>query len=84
MDSGSTHNFLDLQTAKKLGCRIRKTCPLQVSVVGGSKLVSQYMVKAFQWKIHGVLFQTDVMLLPLGGYELVLGTIQWNFQELKM
>nr|GEU61595.1 putative polyprotein [Tanacetum cinerariifolium] len=43
-------------------------------------------------KGHGVLFTTDVMLLPLGGCELVLGvqwlstfrTIQWNFKELRM
>ena len=92
MDSGSTHNFLDIYTAKRLGCRLRSTCPLQVSVAGGTKLVSQYMVKGFQWKIQGVVFETDVMLLPLGGCELVLGvqwlstlgTISWNFQELTM
>ena len=92
MDSGSTHNFLDLYTAKKLGCRFTSTCPLQVSVAGGTKLVSQYMVSGFQFSIHGVKFTTDVMLLPLGGCELVLGvqwlstleTIQWNFKKLHM
>lgn len=38
------------------------------------------------------MFETDVMLLPLGGCELVLGiqwlsklgTIQWNFKDLRM
>ncbi|GJT36217.1 hypothetical protein Tco_0926636 [Tanacetum coccineum] len=39
-DSGSTHNFLDLYKAKKMGCHIRKTCPLSVSVAGGNKLIS--------------------------------------------
>ncbi|GJX59479.1 retrotransposon-related protein [Tanacetum coccineum] len=34
-DTGSTHNFLDLFTAKKLGCKLRKTYPLQVTVAGG-------------------------------------------------
>nr|GEW11851.1 retrotransposable element Tf2 [Tanacetum cinerariifolium] len=34
IDSGSTHNFLDSGTAKKLECEIRKTFPLQVTVVG--------------------------------------------------
>jgi uncharacterized membrane-anchored protein YitT (DUF2179 family) len=61
-------------------------------VAGGTKLVSQYMVKNFQWQIQGVLFTADVMLLPLGGCELVLGvrwlstlgTISWNFQDLTM
>ncbi|GJU37686.1 reverse transcriptase [Tanacetum coccineum] len=92
MDSRSTHNFLDIYVAKRLGCRIRNTCPLEVSVAGGSKLVSQYMVKAFQWKIQTVLFEIDVMLLSLGGCEMVLGvywlstlgTIQWNFKDLIM
>ena len=50
-----------------------KTCPLQVTVAGGNQLVSQYMVYGFQWTIQGHKFQTDVMLLPLGGCELVLG-----------
>ncbi|GKC89619.1 hypothetical protein Tco_1150268, partial [Tanacetum coccineum] len=58
----------------------------------GNKIVSQHMVKDFQWKIQGVLFETDVMFFPLGGCELViwvqwlstLGTIQWNFKELRM
>ncbi|GJX76508.1 reverse transcriptase [Tanacetum coccineum] len=92
MDSGSTHNFLDLYMAKRLGCKIRNTCPLEVSVARGSKLISQYMVKSFQWKLQGVVFETDVMLLPLGGCEIVLGvqwlstlgTIQWNFKDLVM
>ncbi|GJU95906.1 hypothetical protein Tco_1320662 [Tanacetum coccineum] len=29
MDTGSTYNFLDLFTAKKLGCKMTKTYPLQ-------------------------------------------------------
>ncbi|GJX34501.1 gypsy/ty3 retroelement polyprotein [Tanacetum coccineum] len=35
VDYGSTHNFLDLQAAKRMGCRMTKTCPLQVSVANG-------------------------------------------------
>ncbi|GJW61807.1 retrotransposable element Tf2 [Tanacetum coccineum] len=35
VDCGSTHNFLDLHAAKRLGCKMRKTCPLQVSVANG-------------------------------------------------
>ncbi|GJT56777.1 reverse transcriptase [Tanacetum coccineum] len=75
-EEGSTHNFLDLHKAKKLGCKIRRTCPVNVyvAVAGGNKLISQYMVKNFQWKwkIQGVLFTTDVMLLPLGVRKVIL------------
>ncbi|GJS22453.1 immune-associated nucleotide-binding protein 9 [Tanacetum coccineum] len=35
IDCGSTHNFLDLNTAKKLGCQLTSTCPFQVEVAGG-------------------------------------------------
>nr|GEW54224.1 hypothetical protein [Tanacetum cinerariifolium] len=38
MDSESTHNFLDFYVTKRLRCRIRNTCPLEVSVAEGSKL----------------------------------------------
>ncbi|GJW42420.1 retrotransposon-related protein [Tanacetum coccineum] len=44
IDSGSTHNFLDIYMAKRLGCKIRNTCPLEVSVAGGSKLINVFEV----------------------------------------
>nr|GEZ11258.1 integrase, catalytic core [Tanacetum cinerariifolium] len=37
---------------------------------------SVFQCKNFKWTIHGQVFETDVMILPLGGYEMVLG-IQW-------
>nr|GEX89973.1 hypothetical protein [Tanacetum cinerariifolium] len=91
-DTGSTHKFLDLFTAKKLGCKMSKTWPLQVTVAGGNKLVTKYMVYGFQWTIQDQQFTADVMVLPLGGCELVLGiqwlstlgTMKWNFQDLVM
>ncbi|GJZ13163.1 putative mitochondrial protein [Tanacetum coccineum] len=36
----STHNFLDIDKAKKLGCQLCNTCPLQVDIVGGAKSTS--------------------------------------------
>nr|GFA10401.1 hypothetical protein [Tanacetum cinerariifolium] len=38
IDTGSTHNFLDLFTAKKLKCKLTKTYPLQVTVARGNKM----------------------------------------------
>nr|GEY23607.1 hypothetical protein [Tanacetum cinerariifolium] len=38
MDCGSTHNFLDVQKAKQLGCDLKATCHLQIFVAGGSQL----------------------------------------------
>ncbi|GKA80244.1 reverse transcriptase [Tanacetum coccineum] len=68
VDCGSTHNFLDLQAAKRLGC---KMCPLQVSVANGQVMNSMYVCKNFKWSLQGHNFVTDVMILPLGGCEMV-------------
>ncbi|GJU67579.1 hypothetical protein Tco_1253838 [Tanacetum coccineum] len=76
IDCGSTHNFLDLQAAKRLGCRTSKICPLQVSVANGQVMSSVYECKNFKWSLQGQVFETDVMILPLGRCEMVLG-IQW-------
>ncbi|GKA61760.1 putative nucleotidyltransferase, ribonuclease H [Tanacetum coccineum] len=92
IDSGSTHNFLDVYMAKKLGCKITEIDPLQVSVVDGNKITSRSMCTNFSWLLNGERFSTDVMLLPLGGCEMVLevqwlatlGDIMWNFTSLKM
>ena len=40
IDSGSTHNFLDVTTAKRLSCDVRNIVPLQIFVANGQKLVS--------------------------------------------
>ncbi|GJZ40777.1 putative mitochondrial protein [Tanacetum coccineum] len=76
VDSGSTHNFLDLSAARKMGCKMRKMCPLQVSVANGQVMSSMYECKDFQWELQGKIYITDVIIIPLGGCEMVLG-IQW-------
>ncbi|GJV47825.1 hypothetical protein Tco_1438037 [Tanacetum coccineum] len=39
VDSGSTHNFVDVQCTKKLGCDIKSIYPLQVEVLGGNQIL---------------------------------------------
>ncbi|GJV91315.1 putative mitochondrial protein [Tanacetum coccineum] len=69
-DCGSTHNFLDKNMAKQLGCNIRTTCPLSVTVANGNKLVTTSECKQFKWQFGPHPFSTDVMLLPLGGCDM--------------
>ncbi|KAL5701100.1 hypothetical protein ACHQM5_026475 [Ranunculus cassubicifolius] len=76
VDSGSTHNFLDAETARQLGCECRVTSSHEVTVAGGGKLQCDTYCPNFQWEINGVQFQSDVRILPLGGCDLVLG-VQW-------
>ena len=35
VDSGSTHNFLDIRYAKSLGCKLEQIHPLEVNVADG-------------------------------------------------
>ncbi|KAG8384085.1 hypothetical protein BUALT_Bualt04G0081300 [Buddleja alternifolia] len=82
----------DMDTAQKLGCKIEATEPFPISVADGNKLYSKAACKDFQWKIQGVEFSADMMLLPLGGCDMFLGVqwlitlgdINWNFHKLKM
>ncbi|GJT76464.1 reverse transcriptase [Tanacetum coccineum] len=41
MDTSSTHNFLDIYTAKKLGCTLSNMYHVMVTVARGNKLISQ-------------------------------------------
>ncbi|GJW56364.1 gypsy/ty3 retroelement polyprotein [Tanacetum coccineum] len=92
VDCGATHNFLDVNVAKQVGCKINKTYPLEVAVGRGRKLISNAVCKNFEWQLQGETFYTDMMILPLGGCEMVLG-IQWlatlgdikcNFSKFRM
>lgn len=92
IDSGSTHNFLDIKTAKQLGCKLVSTCPLKITVPGEHNLVSNNACNKFKWTLQGHEYSTDVMLLSLGGCDMVLGiqwpstlgNIRWNFKQRTM
>ncbi|GJZ44273.1 putative cytochrome P450 [Tanacetum coccineum] len=73
VDSESTHNFLDLQTAKKLGYRLRKIFPLDVSVANGNVMTNLNECKGFTWVFQGVTYTSNVMILPLEGCDMVFG-----------
>ncbi|GJT37834.1 reverse transcriptase [Tanacetum coccineum] len=78
--------------AKRLPCQLSATTPLSVDVANGSKMVSSSECKTFKWTLQGNEYEAHCMLLPLGGYDMVLG-IQWlstlgdincNFKNLTM
>lgn len=92
IDSGSTHNFIDEDTVKKLGCRIEAIKPMTVAVADGNKVCVTHLCMNFTWKIQNTLFTSDCMVLPLGCCDMVLGIqwistlgpIIWDFQKLRM
>lgn len=92
IDSGSTHNFLDVHLAKKLGLYLTSFNPVMVDVADGNRLECNSMCKDLRWTLRGTIFITDVLLLPLGNCDMVLGVqwletlgiIQWDFKNLTM
>lgn len=88
---GSTHNFLDITVARKWGCRMEEIPAQAITVADGNKLQCLHVCKGFKWKIHNAIFETDMMLIPLGSCDVVLGiqwlsqlgTVRWNLNKLR-
>ena len=76
MDTGSTHNFLDVGIAKALGCILTPISPVWIEAVGENHICCSTICKQFEWEIQGEIFKTDLYVIPLGATEMVLG-IQW-------
>nr|XP_016449252.1 PREDICTED: uncharacterized protein LOC107774272 [Nicotiana tabacum] len=73
LDSGSTHSFLDLETARRIGCQIIEAVPMRVTVANGNHITSLHSCPRFKWKIQGVEFEDAVRLVRLGGNDMILG-----------
>ena len=73
VDSGSTHNFLDHTTAKRLNCAVQLIPGLSVTVANGETLETQGWCQGVKWEVQGLKQLTDFFVLPLKGCDLVLG-----------
>ncbi|GJU80648.1 putative mitochondrial protein [Tanacetum coccineum] len=73
VDCGSIHNFLDIHTAKKLGCRLDNTTPMQVSVANGQRMTSTSDCHDFKWSFQNKCnFKKLIMKFNHKGRQLVL------------
>ncbi|GKA78501.1 reverse transcriptase [Tanacetum coccineum] len=67
IDSGSTHNFLDVSTANKLPCESIPTTPLRVDVANGSKMREATDTSNNNLPLHHLLSTyADVFAMPTG------------------
>lgn len=76
VDSGSSHNFLDEKLAKELKCSTSSVKPFSVVVANRDKIGGMQKCPNFKWKMQGNSFSSDVLLLPLSEFDLILG-VQW-------
>lgn len=73
VDSGSTHNFMQLAVASALKLTIHATRPFKVATDSGKNLTCDKVCKDVEIKIQGVVVMMDVFLIPMAGSNLVIG-----------
>ena len=76
IDSGSTHCFMSTTTAERLGLQPTPRPGLTVGVANGERVASTGVCPNTAFSIAGEDFCVDIYVIPLAGYELVLGC-QW-------
>ncbi|XP_047331390.1 uncharacterized protein LOC124934951 [Impatiens glandulifera] len=76
IDSGSTHSFIDEGTARQLGCDLKETNPLTVTIADGGILHSRHSIPNLTWKMQDYEFSLTIRTLKLGGCDMVLG-VDW-------
>ncbi|XP_049932541.1 uncharacterized protein LOC126409878, partial [Nymphaea colorata] len=92
LDSGATHNFMSLETAKDSGCTLEDQAPLTVLVGDGTRLPCVHICRNMDITVQGIPYKIDVLVLPIKGMDLVLGVdwletlggIYWDFSKMKM
>ena len=73
IDSGSTHHFVNVKFAKKMGCDKVAAPAFQVMVANGDRLQCAEIYKSILMEIQGYKFHTNMYPLELQGSDVVLG-----------
>jgi hypothetical protein len=71
--SGSSHSFLNEKFQSLLPNIQLVSTSMQVRVASGAVLRCQHKIQQLQWHLQGCAFHTDVTLLPLPCYDMILG-----------
>jgi hypothetical protein len=76
LDSGSTHNFISAGAAERTGLVVEPRPRLTAVVANGERVSCPGVIRAAPVSIDGTIFHIDLFVMPLAGYDVVLGT-QW-------
>ena len=76
VDSGSSHTFISPQLASKLHGVTLMPDPMTVRVANGNTLHCTTHIPAAIWFLDSVQFQSDLKVLPLSTYDMILG-LDW-------
>lgn len=73
IDSGSSSNFISQALADKLQFPTQDMPPARVTVAGGGQLTCNKCIPSLTWYTQGHKFTTDLKILPLSSYDIILG-----------
>lgn len=83
VDSGSSHSFVSEAMADRLQGVQQARSALTVRVANGGVMRRDKELSDCQWHTQGVTFTTNLRVLPLGSYDIILG-IDWLEQHSPM
>ena len=76
LDSGSTHTFISESVASSSIGLSALSGPVHVQVANGQILTCSQYIPAAVWSVQGLEFQSDLKVLPLTSYDMILG-LDW-------
>ncbi|XP_066311855.1 uncharacterized protein [Miscanthus floridulus] len=83
LDTGSTHNFIAEVAAARTGLAVHSRPRLCATVANGERIACPGVLRRAPIAIAGEAFCVDLYVMPLAGYDVVLGT-QWMVTLGKM
>lgn len=73
IDTGSTHNFIDIKVARKLNLFVYPVLDMKVMVADGKKIEKVGKCHKVKLQIQDFKLESELYTLPLGGVDIVLG-----------
>jgi hypothetical protein len=74
LDSGSTHNFISEEAARRSGLPLHQRPRLTALVANGERVTCAGVIRDASLLIDGYSFPADLYVMPLARYDVVLGT----------
>jgi hypothetical protein len=92
IDSGSTHNFIGEDAARRTGLTLQQRPRLTALVANGERVTCEGVIRDAPLLVDGEPFPADLFVMPLAGYDVVLGTrwlgvlgpIVWDLSRQRM
>ena len=83
LDSSSSNTFMSTSLASKLSGISYCQHPINVTVANGNQMVCQQEFRQLSWTIQQCSFVSDVKVLPLSQYDLIVG-MDWLVKHSPM